>query len=299
VTVWGSRGSIPSPGPDTVRFGGNTSCVEVRNAVGECIVLDGGTGARRLGQHLATEGGAVHVLLSHLHMDHIQGLGFFAPLYTPGREVHIWGPASTMHTHRNRLVRYLSPPLFPVWLDELPCDLTVHSLTDKPFDIGGFRVSAEMICHPGTTYGFRLESDGVSLVYMPDHEPALMRSNFPARPEWVSGSWLAAEADLLIHDSQYTDADYATRMGWGHSGLSDLVEFARMTQIRALMPFHHEPAYDDHQLDDMLDFLGARLPDVELIPGSEGLTHVILSPEDRGDATGKSVGVQQEQRSRP
>jgi ribonuclease BN (tRNA processing enzyme) len=286
LTIWGSRGSIPSPGPDTVRYGGNTSCVEVTTDAGEVVVLDAGSGARRLGRRLAPGDGPVHVMLTHLHMDHIQGLGFFAPLFVPGREVHVWGPASTTREHRQRLVRYLSPPLFPVWLDDLPCDLHIHSYPDGPFDLGGFRVHAELICHPGATCGIRLEADGSSIVYMPDHEPALMVSTFPARPEWVSGRWLAAGADLLIHDAQYTDADYPDRVGWGHSSLSDLVRFVRMTGVQAVMPFHYEPSYDDAQLDAAFEFLARRLGGTELLPAREGMSYDLTARRRRLSAAG-------------
>ena len=272
--MWGSRGSVASPGPETMNYGGNTSCVEVRNASGDLLVLDSGTGARRLGRSLLGRTEPVHVVLTHLHLDHIQGLGFFAPLYVPGLEVHLWGPASKCQDHKSRLARYLSPPLFPVWLKDLPCDLHVHDLSShEPFEVPGFRLRADKVCHPGFTYGVRVEADGTSLTYVPDHEPALLEVSFPARPEWVSGYDLALGTSLLIHDAQYEDEDYPRRVGWGHSATSDLITFTRLVRPRVLMPFHFEPAYDDSVLDRMVDRLTTALgPDIGVVAGREGIT---------------------------
>src|SRR5882724_473073 len=127
VMLWGTRGSVAAPGPETARYGGNTSCVEVRGSDGTVLVLDAGTGIRRLGPSLVSLK-RLDLLLTHLHMDHIQGLGFFSPLYDSGVEVHIWGPASTTADLRTRLMRYLSPPLFPVHLRDLPCQLSLHEV---------------------------------------------------------------------------------------------------------------------------------------------------------------------------
>jgi len=274
VSVWGSRGSVASPGPETVHYGGNTSCVEVRNSRGDLVVLDSGTGARRLGRTLLGRTEPVHVVLTHLHMDHIQGLGFFGPLYVPGLEVHLWGPASKTQAHRSRLARYMSPPLFPVWLKDLPCDLHVHDLpTGHDFEVPGFRLRVAKVCHPGFTFGVRVEADGTSVTYIPDHEPALLGVSFPNHPEWVSGYDLALGTDLLIHDAQYDDEDYCDRVGWGHSATSHLVTFARLVRPSVLMPFHFEPAYDDSDLDRIVDRLTSALaPDISVVAGREGVT---------------------------
>jgi phosphoribosyl 1,2-cyclic phosphodiesterase len=150
VTLWGTRGSHAGPGPDTVRYGGHTACVEVRGEDGSVLVLDAGTGAKPLGGRLAESSGRVDLLLTHLHMDHVQGLGFFAPLFTPGREVHIWGPPTPTHTLRSHLARYMSPPLFPVRLRDLPCDLHVHDVGDEhSFRVGALEVHSALIIHPG------------------------------------------------------------------------------------------------------------------------------------------------------
>src|SRR5581483_2364350 len=186
VTLWGTRGSIATPGPETVRYGGNTSCVEVRSDTGTRLVLDAGTGMSRLNACSEPGDGRIDLLLTHLHMDHIQGLGFFMPLFEADREVHIWGPASASLSLRERLARYLSPPLFPVRLRELPCRLTLHDVPLGCFDIGDLTVCAELICHPGPTVGYRISEGDRTLAYMPDHEPALASRTFREH-DWMSG----------------------------------------------------------------------------------------------------------------
>src|ERR1700704_5839782 len=174
ATLWGTRGSLATPGPETARYGGNTSFVSVRGREGTILVLDAGTGVRRLGATLDASVKRIDILLTHLHMDHIQGLGFFAPLYRPDLEVHIWGPVGTRTSLRERLMRYLSPPLFPVSMRELPCAITLHEVPCGEVDIGEFRVSTALVCHPGPTVGYRIaEARGSVLTYLPDHEPAL------------------------------------------------------------------------------------------------------------------------------
>ena len=251
VTLWGTRGSIPTPGPETERYGGDTSCVQVEGNDGTQLVLDAGTGIRRLGDAISRPVGRVDILLSHLHMDHIQGLGFFAPLYDPEVEVHIWGPASTTQGLSRRLTRYLAPPLFPVLLRDLPCDLHLHEVPCGEFEIGPFKIFAAMVCHPGPTVGYRIREGDRTLVYLSDHEPALGMDRFELSeldPEWVSGYDLAVEADLLIHDTQYTQEEYQERIGWGHSSAEQSLTFAQLARVKHLVAFHHDPARADDAL---------------------------------------------------
>ena len=214
VTPYGVRGSLAAPGPATARYGGNTSCVRVTGPDGTVLVLDAGTGIRALALELPTTLSRVDVLLTHLHMDHIIGLGFFGPLYNSSMEVHIWGPASATLSLEARLRRYLAPPLFPVLLRDLPCRFELHHTGRSRFSIGPFQIRAARVCHPGPTVGYRIETETSSLAYLPDHEPALGTRRFPVDPEWTSGFELAHDVDLLLHDAQYTREEYPARAGW-------------------------------------------------------------------------------------
>lgn len=265
----GTRGSIASPGAATALYGGDTSAVEVTSSDGRVLFLDAGSGIRGLGLD-ADDMGRVDVLLTHLHMDHILGLPFFTPLLDPEVEVHIWGPISTTKTVQERLSRYLSPPLFPVRVRDLP-GVTFHDVPPGIFELDSIKVTADLICHPGPTLGFRLEDSGSAVAYLPDHEPALCSSAFPGPPEWTSGYDLAQGADLLIHDSQYTDEEYVERVGWGHSSYGHLLDFARLTEVRTLATFHHDPSHDDDTLNGMHDWLEARAEGLRIVRGIHGV----------------------------
>jgi ribonuclease BN (tRNA processing enzyme) len=279
VRLWGTRGSLAAPGPDTVRYGGNTSCVQVTGPEGTVLVLDAGTGIRRVGTVLGDAPRRVDVLLTHLHMDHIQGLGFFAPLRRAGWEVHLWGPGSTTLDLRARLNRYLSPPTFPVLLRELPCDLHLHELPRGDFDIGEFRVSAELVCHPNPTVGYRLRAPSGLVTYLPDHEPALGARRFPLAPEWTSGFALAEGADLLIHDAQYSSQEYAGRVGFGHSSVSHALDFAALAGAARLVPFHHDPSHSDDDLDSLHQQAVAQAGrTLAVLPGQEGAVFELPLP---------------------
>jgi phosphoribosyl 1,2-cyclic phosphodiesterase len=271
LTLWGTRGSLASPGPETNRYGGNTSCVEVRADDGSVIVLDAGTGIRRLGDAIVDEIERVDLLLTHLHMDHIQGLGFFEPLFRPNVEVHIWGPSSTTLDLRARLTRYLSPPLFPVRLRDLPRPPALHDAVEiGSFQIGPFRVQAELVCHPGPTVGYRIEADGSSLAYLPDHEPALGAHEFPGDPAYLPGLGLAEGVDMLVHDCMFTEEEYPRFVGWGHSSIPQALAFAEAARVKRLLPFHHDPTHDDDQLDSLFDAAEASSLPFELLRGTEG-----------------------------
>ncbi len=273
VTLWGTRGSLASPGPETIRYGGNTPCVEVRSEDGTVLVLDAGTGIRRLGDAIVEEIERVDVLLTHLHMDHILGLGFFEPFFRPNIDVHLWGPSSHQLDLHARLSRYLSPPLFPVRLRDLPCQLTLHDVVSiGKFEIGPFTIQADLVCHPGPTVGYRIEENGASFVYLPDHEPALGADDFPGDLDYVSGLGLARDADLLIHDTMYTTEEYPRYVGWGHSSLDDALAFARAAGVRRLVTFHHDPGHTDAELERQVEQASASTLPFQLLRGMEGET---------------------------
>ena len=271
VSLWGTRGSLAAPGPDTLRYGGNTSCVQVVGREDTTLVLDAGTGIRRVGMSLGDAPRRVDVLLTHLHMDHIQGLGFFAPLRRPGWQVHIWGPGSTTLDLRTRLSRYLSPPTFPVQLRELASELHLHEVPCGNFEIGEFKISSMLVCHPNPTVGYRIESPDGVVTYLPDHEPALGARRYPMSGEWTSGYRLAEGADLLIHDAQYDNLEYRERIGYGHSSIVQAMQFAGLAQVARLVPFHHDPSHTDEDLDRLVgQAISDTNPSFMVLPGMEG-----------------------------
>jgi phosphoribosyl 1,2-cyclic phosphodiesterase len=263
LKIWGCRGSVPTPGPSTVICGGNTSCVEVSLDDGTVLVLDAGTGIRDLGTELLDRGTTqVNLLLTHLHLDHVEGLRFFAPLWDERVTVDIWGPPSPVMSLRERIARSFSPPLFPIDLGDVPAQVTFRDVPRDPWTIGGARVTAALVAHPGPTLGYRIEADGKTIAYLPDHEPAL--TGIAGRStDWISGSGIAADVDVLLHDAQYFPEEYEERVGWGHSSVDDAVEFARAVGARRVVLFHHEP----HHSDDVLSGLESQ---AETVAGGDG-----------------------------
>jgi phosphoribosyl 1,2-cyclic phosphodiesterase len=243
VKVWGARGSVPTPGPSTNRYGGNTSCLQVTLSDETLLVLDAGSGIRALGLRLAARTRRIDILLTHLHLDHIQGLMFFAPLFMPDADIVIWGPPAA-ETLSERLAGFLSPPLTPLHLDELPGRLSFRVCPKGEWEIGPARIQAARVTHPGPTLGYRISEGDTSLCYIPDQELALG----PPRQS-LPGFDLAHGASLLVHDCQYTDDEYPNHIGWGHSRLGDVLAFARLTEAQRLLLFHHDPLHDDEQLD--------------------------------------------------
>ena len=250
VKVWGARGSVPAPGPEMNQYGGNTSCVELELADESTLILDAGTGIRALGVAWAAKRPQINILLTHLHLDHIQGLMFFAPCFRPESSITIWGPSSPEASLEARIGRYISAPLSPVEVRELPCDVSFLDTPATEWQLGSARIRAESVTHRGPTLGYRItDSDGTSVTYISDHEPGLGSPLEKLEREWISGYGLASRTDLLIHDCQYTDDEYPYHVGWGHSRLTDALTFARRTEARRLLLFHHDPLHSDDFLD--------------------------------------------------
>jgi phosphoribosyl 1,2-cyclic phosphodiesterase len=268
VKVWGARGSVPSPGPETTRYGGNTSCVQVTLSDGTVIVLDAGTGIRNLGLTLAGEVPRINILLTHLHLDHIQGLMFFAPAFRPRTEIFVWGPKSPEASLQNRIARYISAPLSPVEMRELPCYVAFREAPVTDWEIGPARVQAASVTHRGPTLGYRITEGDQSLCYIPDHEPGLGASLADLSPDWISGFELAQGATVLLHDCQYSDDEYNDHVGWGHSRLADTLTFARRVEAQRLLLFHHDPLHSDDYLDAFHDGALARWTELGGTPAS-------------------------------
>jgi phosphoribosyl 1,2-cyclic phosphodiesterase len=235
--------------------------VEVTLASGHALVLDAGTGMRPLGVLMRNSPPEqVHILLTHLHLDHLQGLGFFRPLFIPGLDIHVWGPTSPVQSLAERIAMYLSPPLFPVHLDDVPAHLTFHDAPEHAVTIGSATIRAAKVQHQGPTVGYRIEEAGRAFVYLPDHEPSMAGPLRGLATEWMSGHDIAAGADVLLHDAQYGDDEYPNHVGWGHSSLADAVEFADKSGVGRLVLFHHDPYHTDDELEVLLDLVRAQRP---------------------------------------
>jgi phosphoribosyl 1,2-cyclic phosphodiesterase/CheY-like chemotaxis protein len=287
IRFWGTRGSIPKPGPDTIRYGGNTSCVEVRSASGVLIVLDCGTGAHDFGQALLAETGGPrrgHIFISHTHWDHIQGLPFLAPLFDPAFEWDIYGPRGLGPSIRETLAGQMQYTYFPITIEQFAAKVRYHDLGEGSIEIDDVRVSAHYMNHPALTLGYRIEADGASVVFATDHEPhspALARGERPPRSadECHYASFVAG-ADLLIHDAQFTLDEYEKHLGWGHSPVEFAVDVAVAGGVRRLALYHHDPTRDDPGVDEIVARARRRAAGsgVEVFGAAEGL--VIELAED-------------------
>jgi CheY-like chemotaxis protein/phosphoribosyl 1,2-cyclic phosphodiesterase len=264
LRFWGTRGSIATPGPSTNRFGGNTSCVEVITNSGARIIFDCGTGARSLGAHLMANAAkpiTATIALSHTHWDHIQGFPFFAPLFVPGNRFTVCGPQGANSSLPEVLSGQMEFTYFPVELAQLGAEITYKDLTEGIHDEGDVRISTQLLNHPAMALGYRIEADGASLLYLCDHEPYW-------EPLWHSGSepgkmesilhdgdrrhaLFMQNADVVIHDAQYTPAEYPAKKNWGHSTYSYVTQIAAAANVKRLFLTHHDPGHDDDFLDDV------------------------------------------------
>jgi CheY-like chemotaxis protein/phosphoribosyl 1,2-cyclic phosphodiesterase len=291
VRFWGTRGSVAKPGPTTLRYGGNTSCVEVRTADRTLIVLDCGTGAHGLGLALAASAEQPvrgHLLITHTHWDHIQGFPFFAPLFTRDNEWDIYAPGGLGQQLEVTLAGQMEYTYFPITLSQCGAAIRFHDLSESSFEIGKLRVTPRYLNHPALTLGYRLEVDGAVVVYAVDHEPHARDRAGPAagsrggspvhREDQRHVEWLAG-ADLLIHDAQYTVEEYPQRMNWGHTPAEWAVDYALAAGVKRLALFHHDPQRDDAALDRLVDVCRRRAANtgLDVFAAAEGQVVVLAS----------------------
>jgi CheY-like chemotaxis protein/phosphoribosyl 1,2-cyclic phosphodiesterase len=264
VRFWGTRGSIATPGPGTNHFGGNTSCVELTTAGGALLIFDCGTGAHPLAAALMAQGRKhidANILLGHTHWDHIQGFPFFSPAFVKGNSVAIHGPEGSRGSLHHVLAGQMEFTYFPIELNQLPAAISYHDLTEGIHTIGGVRVATQFLNHPAMTLGYRVEADGVAVVYLVDHEPfadELWRAG--AEPGVIESilhdgdrrhARFMAGADLVIHDAQYTPEEYPAKKTWGHSTYEYVVQICAAAGVRRVALTHHDPGHDDHDVAEI------------------------------------------------
>ena len=262
LRFWGTRGSIATPGPSTVRYGGNTSCVEAVTTSGRRFIFDSGTGARALGSHLMASAPKpidLTILLSHTHWDHIQGFPFFAPVFVPGNRITVCGPKGANSSLPEVLAGQMEYTYFPVDLGSLGAKIEYRDLNEGAHEIDGVRISVQYLNHPAIALGYRIEADGVSLLYLCDHEPyweSLWRSDAePGRLESIlhdgdrRHAAFMQNADVVVHDSQYTPEEYPSRINWGHSTYTYVTKMAAAANVKRLFLTHHDPTHNDEFLD--------------------------------------------------
>ena len=277
IKFWGVRGSIPTPGPRTLRYGGNTSCVEINFPGINRFIVDAGSGIRELGKELLASPNPEkgHIFLSHFHWDHIQGLPFFKPAFKPGNHFIIYGSDEPNVDLTKIISMQMDPIYFPVAIQDMGAKVEFKSIQEGTIDIDGVQVQSRYMNHPGYTFGFRFTHGGKSVVYISDNEPfrqeytqsevqpktvtledrfeSFVDNKEEALIEFISG------ADLLIHDTQYFPEEYEQRVTWGHSPYTYTVDIAVKGHVKQLILFHHDPEHDDATVDKMVDMSRERL----------------------------------------
>ena len=264
VRFWGTRGSVPTPGPSTVRYGGNTACVEMRTAAGTFCILDSGTGIRELGLDLVRRGKpvAAHLLLGHTHWDHIHGFPFFTPAFMPGNDVVIYGARDLDRSLRDVLAGQMHYTYFPVPLGDLRAKINFTELEEGEIELEDAVIRTHYLNHTAVCMGYRIEADGASMAYITDHEPYGMCEDGLRRGFVHGGDRRLIDfvrgVDLLIQDAQYTPEEYVIRRGWGHGSADYVTDVAIDAAARRLALFHHEPTHADSDIDRMVELARER-----------------------------------------
>lgn len=278
VRFWGVRGSIPAPGPRTVRYGGNTPCVELEVA-GETFIIDAGTGIRELGFDLMRRaaGGPVkgRLFIGHTHWDHIQGFPFFTPLFLPTTKFEVYGMRGTTKPFQEVMAGQMHSTYFPLQLKDLGSKPVFHEMTG-PLQAGPVKVSYHFLNHPGITVGYRFEHEGKTVSYISDHEPygALNPKGEFSDKEDAAIARFVAGSDLLICEAQYTVDEYKIKRGWGHSTFADILDLAQLAGVKRMALFHHDPLHDDDKLDlrlaESIALISSRKLSIDCFAAREG-----------------------------
>ena len=281
ITFYGVRGSIAAPGPTTIKYGGNTSCVHLKLNSGENVIFDAGTGIRKLGTKLAQDDGPLLLFLSHEHWDHIQGYPFFAPIYQPGREIIVCKVVKNKGDSLNTLLSQMDGSNFPVRVEDLPSKIENIQNFDHFLDHQPFKMLKKTLNHPGGGEAFRIEEDGVSVAYITDNELDPPTAPSTTYDDWVS---FCQGVDLLIHDAQYTEDDMPAKHGWGHSLISQVRQLAVDAEVKNLVMYHHDPERSDRELDEITiesaRFFREKNSNIGSFIAAEGLTFELRKRRD-------------------
>jgi phosphoribosyl 1,2-cyclic phosphodiesterase len=261
IRFWGTRGTRPTPGRRTLRYGGNTTCLELRSRAGDLVIIDSGSGIAELGGALAN-GAALDapILITHTHWDHIQGFPFFGPAFQTGTKIQIVGPKGSIKSLQAAFEDQMDPAYFPTRLDQVPAELEfVERSAGETFEAGGMAITPYQLNHPILTFGYRIEEDGRRLVFATDNElgfelaesgtgsAGAAVTDRAAIVEWCRG------ADLLVHDAQYSAEEYQSKVGWGHSSMEDVLTLSEEAEVRQVAFFHHDPGHSDDDIDALVE----------------------------------------------
>ena len=282
LKFWGVRGSIPTPGPTTIRYGGNTSCLEIRFNE-HLFILDAGSGIRALGNELAKQNQPIrgHIFISHMHWDHIQGIPFFAPAFLPGNHFTFYGANEVDANLKKIISGQMDPSYFPIEMGDMGAHLSFVPLNEGLIEVEGVPVESIFVNHPGNALGYKFRFNEAKIVYISDNEP-FATVNEKDDTEFIGEDGneklvrFLMGADILIHDAQYTPEEYAGHVTWGHSPYDYAVQLAREAQVKKLILFHHDPLHNDDKIDEILDSareLAARDGSpLEVMAAKEGVT---------------------------
>lgn len=275
VSFYGTRGSIPSPGPKTVKYGGNTACTMVSEG-DEFIILDAGTGIRALGDELINDARPINILLSHHHWDHIQGFPFFSPIYQANREINVYVPL-TEPRHDNAVLEQMDVSYFPVNFRQLPSNITIKTITQEYFDVAGFNIKTMPINHPNNGLAYIVERNKQRVAYVTDNE---LFPKTHQTTEYEAWSECLLNVDVLIHDGQYLDAELYNKLDWGHSSVQQALLLGLQSHVKKTFIYSHAPERTDSELDAHYELLKKLVPDIDFDFAKEGMLFNLLTMKE-------------------